>query len=140
MSPAMVTPSAVLGLSETEPSAVHQNILKGLPFSALERFEERSRLSTTEIGRLIRVPASTLARRRKADRLDPDESDRLYRLAAVFARATELFAGDAAAARDWLSRPVRGLGYQVPFDMAGTEAGSQLVLNLIGQLEHGVFP
>lgn len=139
MNPAVVTPSAVLGLDETEPSAVHQNILKGLPFSALERFEERSRLSTTEIGRLIRLPASTLARRRKADRLDPDESDRLYRLAAVFARATDLFAGDAAAARDWLSRPVRGLGEQVPFDLAGTEAGAKMVLDLIGRLEHGVF-
>ncbi|MBX9580322.1 MAG: DUF2384 domain-containing protein [Gemmataceae bacterium] len=139
MNPAVLSPSAVLGLKETEPSAVHQSILKGLPFSALQRFEEQSRLSGAEIGRLIRVPASTLARRRKAHRLDPDESDRLYRLAMVFARAAELFEGDAEAARRWLTGPVRGLGYQVPLDLAGTEAGAKMVLDIIGRLEHGVF-
>lgn len=139
MNPAVDTPSAVLGLKDTDPTAVHQSILRGLPFSALVRFEERSRLSAAEIGRLIRVPATTLARRRKAHRLDPDESDRLYRLAVVFARAAELFEGDAEAARRWLTGPVRGLGYQVPLDLAGTEAGAKMVLDLVGRLEHGVF-
>ena len=53
----------------------------------------------------------------------------------MFTRATDLFAGDVAAAREWLSNPVRGLGGKVPLDLAQTAVGAQMVLEVIGRLE-----
>jgi putative toxin-antitoxin system antitoxin component (TIGR02293 family) len=139
VSSAVLTPPAALGLRKAEPESVHESILEGLPFSALERFEKQSQLPEDTIARVVGIPPRTLARRRGEKRLKPDESDRLYRLAVVFARAAELFEGDAAAAREWLTKPVRGLGHRVPLELARTQAGAQMVLDLIGRLDHGVF-
>lgn len=137
---AAVSPPVCLGLDAAGPEQVHDRIREGFPFAALHKFEVYSQLSEDVIARVVGIPARTLARRKSADRLKPDESDRLYRLAEVFARATELMGGDTAAAKRWLTGPVRGVGYRNPIDLVETAAGTQLVLNLIGQLEHGVFP
>ena len=63
----------------------------------------------------------------------------LLRASRVFGRALELFEGDDAAARRWLSSPQRALGGSKPLSLAGTEVGTGLVEDLIGRLEHGVF-
>ncbi len=68
-----------------------------------------------------------------------DESDRLYRLPAVFRRAVDLFGGNVAAAHGWFTCPCRGLGGATPLEMTRTGVGAWEVENLIGRLEHGVF-
>jgi len=132
-------PGWCLGLSAHRPDAVHELLLAGLPYKSLETLIASSGLKQQEILHAAQLPASTLARRRKAKKLEPAESERLFRVARVFERAAELFEGDAAAARRWLTEPVRGLGYRVPLELARTQVGAQLVLDLIGRLEHGVF-
>jgi putative toxin-antitoxin system antitoxin component (TIGR02293 family) len=135
--PATLSAPAAVGLNTTDPGNVHARILSGLPFGALTKFVRVTGL--VDAARLIDLPERTLARRRDAKLLQPDESDRLYRLATVFVEAAELFGGDLAAAREWLSNPVRGLGDRVPLELTRTAVGTQLVLELIGRLEHGVF-
>lgn len=119
---------------------VIDELQRGLPYRRLTQFEKRSGLSLETIGRVIRVPRRTLARRKAAGRLGPVESERLYRLSELFAKAVHLFAGDAEQARDWLQAPQRAFGGTSPLEMAESEVGARQVEDLMIQLEHGVFP
>ena len=104
-------------------------------FAALQ---ELLGLGAEELAGHLCISRSTLIRRRKARRLDMQESDRLLRYARLYARAEETL-GDAASAREWLQTPARALGYVSPLEFAETEAGGREAENLLGRIEHGVF-
>ncbi len=128
-----------LGLTEHRPQYIHDRLLLGLPSNSVGAFVHNSGLKQQDILEAAQLPASTLSRRKKSAMLEPAESERLFRVAQVFERAADLFEGDAAAARRWLTEPVRGLGQRVPLELARTQIGAQLVLDLIGRLDRGVF-
>jgi putative toxin-antitoxin system antitoxin component (TIGR02293 family) len=130
--------AALLGLRRYDAPYVAEQVQRGLAFTAFERFVRNTALSAPELAQLIAVPPRTLARRRVAGRLGPDEADRLARLARVFARAVELFEGDVEGALRWLRRPARALGLVAPLTLASTDAGALEVESLIGRLEHGL--
>jgi putative toxin-antitoxin system antitoxin component (TIGR02293 family) len=129
---------ALLGLRSFDTAALLKRLEEGISYSAFERLKRRLSVSSQELADAALITHRTLARRKKAGRFGPDESDRLVRLSRVFARAIELFEGDVEGARSWLMRPVLGLGNAVPFEMARTEVGAREVEKLIHQLEHGV--
>ena len=111
----------------------------GLPFGRLVKFQKTAGMPMDDVARLVGIPRRTLARRQHEGRLRPDESDRVLRLSTLFDLATDLFEGDAAAARRWLGSPQLGLGGEIPFEFASTEVGAREVENLILRLEHGVI-
>jgi len=92
-----------------------------------------------EMADLAQIKIRTLSRRKARGRLEPDESDRLLRVARVFGKALELFEGDDEAARRWFSKPHKVLGGMSPAEMSKTDIGGLEVERLIGRLEHGVF-
>lgn len=57
----------------------------------------------------------------------------------VIAEAVELFEGDKAAAEQWLSTPVRGLGHKTPNELLTSEKDIEQIRTLIGRLEHGII-
>lgn len=128
-----------IGQSADSLFGIHGQVLDGLPYPTLARFAESSGLSVADVATGVEIPASTLARRKQSGRFSPDESERLYRLVMLFEQATELFEGDADAARRWLQQPLPALGYRVPLVLARTTFGARLVEDLIGRLEYGVF-
>lgn len=131
--------ASLLGLKDLDPLEIVKRIREGLTFRSLERFQENTRFSTEELADLVSIPARTLQRRKVRGRLDPEESDRLLRVARVFAKALELFEGDAEAARHWFHTPALALGDERPIHLARTELGSREVEALIDRLEHGVL-
>jgi len=118
---------------------LHDLIHEGLPFEYLERITSVLQVQPMIISKAICVASSTLARRAKAGRFNTLESDRLVALVAVFEGALCLFENDKAAATEWISSPVRGLGSKRPLDMLGTRLETKAVFDLIGQLEKGVL-
>jgi putative toxin-antitoxin system antitoxin component (TIGR02293 family) len=129
---------ALLGLRNYRPFKIYVLLRKGLSYSAFERFQRNTRLTSATIAELIQLPPRTLARRKEAGRFQPDESDRLVRVARVFGRSLELFEGDANAARHWLCSKQPLLGNLVPLELAGTDVGALEVEHLIGRIEHGI--
>lgn len=129
---------ALLGLRVYGPLELDRRVRRGLPHSAVIRFQRNTGLSTADLSDLMGIPARTLARRKHEGTLDPDESDRLLRAARVFGRGMELFEGDLAGARTWLTQPQPGLGGAIPLELARTDVGAQEVESLIGRLEHGI--
>jgi putative toxin-antitoxin system antitoxin component (TIGR02293 family) len=117
--------------------AVAKQIETGFSYSLMQRFREASGLPDSSIAAVVRVPQQTL--RRRAGRLSPDESERLLRISTLFEKSVELFDGDTAAARQWLTAPKKALAGETPLEFARTEVGAREVENLIGRLEHGVF-
>lgn len=128
----------LLGLEPDDPLKLVVRVQKGLSFAALERFQRNTALSTIDLAQVVQIPVRTLMRRKAQGRLQPDESDRLLRASRIFGRALELFEGDIAAARRWLSTPLRAFGGARPIAVAGTDVGAGEVDNLIGRLEHGI--
>jgi putative toxin-antitoxin system antitoxin component (TIGR02293 family) len=120
-------------------SELIDEVKSGFSFSTLRKFEHASGFPMTLIAQVLQIPPRTLARRRASGRLDSQESERLLRIALLFEKAVALFEGNSAAARDWMTRPVRALGYQQPLMYAQTEVGAREVEQVIGRLEHGVF-
>jgi putative toxin-antitoxin system antitoxin component (TIGR02293 family) len=116
-----------------------QHIERGFPFKSLESLSAASGLTVPAIAAVLGIPERTLARRRIAGRLNPDESERLLRVATVFTRAVDLFEGNVAAAVAWLTGPKKATGHRSPLAYSRTEVGAREVENLIGRLEHGVF-
>jgi putative toxin-antitoxin system antitoxin component (TIGR02293 family) len=129
----------LLGLAPAAVPNIVDAVRKGLSYRAFERFVTNTSLSTAASAALMDVPVRTLSRRKREERLQPDESDRLLRATRVMGRAIDLFEGDRAEAKQWLARPQRALGGATPFDLASTEVGALAVERLIDQLEHGIF-
>lgn len=114
------------------------SVEKGLPVSALDKLA--GRISPLDVRRFAYrvVPKPTLERRRKHKQpLTTDESDRLARVAKVFAIGLEVFR-DEAKVRDFLNRPHPMLDDKVPLDLAlATGPGADAVMNLLGRAAYG---
>jgi putative toxin-antitoxin system antitoxin component (TIGR02293 family) len=83
------------------------------------------------------VPKATLARRQLSRRLNSDESERLARLARIWAFAIDVWGSDAAA-QCFLADPHPLLGGRVPREVAtATEIGARAVEDLLGGLKYG---
>ena len=129
-----------LGLSEDSAEQV-AGIRRGFPATVIERLVGVLQLPQHSVLRIARIAPATLTRRRRSPegRLSPDESDRVYRIAAVFSHAVELFEGDMEAAARWFSEPAKALGGAAPVEQLDTDAGASQVHDLIGRLEYGVY-
>lgn len=75
--------------------------------------------------------------RRRAGTLGPDQSQQVYRLAAVWLLAVEVFQ-DGQKARGLLARPHSLLSGRSPIKVGiSSAAGLAQVTNLLGRLKHG---
>jgi putative toxin-antitoxin system antitoxin component (TIGR02293 family) len=121
------------GKTET-PLALAYGVLKGFPVSALDRLA--AMVCPHDVRRFTYrvVPKPTLERRRKAKKpLTTDESDRLVRIAKVFAFGLEIY-HDEAKVREFLTRPHVMLDNKTPLDVAlATSPGADAVINLMGR-------
>ena len=68
---------------------------------------------------------------------DPAETLKT-RLARVVAQAQDVFKS-ADAATSWLKRPNRGLNGHALVDLLDTDAGTEQVVELLDQIEYGVY-
>ena len=129
---------SLLGLRTYNTVDLHARLEAGLSFEALERLRKVLDLPLARISELLRISPRTLARRKEARRLHPDESDRLMRLSRLVGHTLRLFDGDLTHAREWMTDPQGALGGDTPLQFATTEIGAREVENLIGRLEHGI--
>lgn len=128
-----------LGIAPGDAAQIVRLVQEGFVFSRLTKLQKATELPWERIARFTAIPQRTITRRQKEGRLQSDESDRVLRASRIFDLATDLFMGDAVAARLWLERPQLGLGGAVPIEYAATDAGAREVENLIVRLQHGVF-
>lgn len=113
-------------------------VRSGMPYSAFEAIEARFDIGPSDLLRILRLPYRTLARRKKAGLLGPDESDRLVRLGRICGLAEDIFGSSAKAGR-WLREPNPALGDTPPLRWLDTDLGVKEVELLLSRIAHGVY-
>lgn len=117
---------------------IAKQIRKGLPFTLVENICLELNISQQELTKSIGINIRTLARRKKENKLQADEGDKLYRLVRIYALAIETFENKQVALR-WLNTPKTTLGGEVPLQWLDTDAGAREIEQLLGRIEHGIF-
>ena len=115
---------------------LRETVKAGLPYAALEALIGKFGLAREEAAAALHLPQRTIARRKKEQRLQADESDRLLRLARVGAQAVATLGSEEKAVQ-WLRRPNRALGKRVPLDLIDSDIGTRQVEEVLGRIEHG---
>lgn len=117
---------------------LYQCVQQGLEYAVLSRMASISGFSVQTLAAITGLSAYALHRARQCGRWSSMQSDRLIRTARVLHAAQALFGGDWGLARHWLITPQWALKDQRPLDCLLTEVESRVVLDLIGQIGHGI--
>src|SRR5712692_1202745 len=76
-----------LGLAAGSAAELIQQVERGFSFKTFHALESKSGLSGPALAALVGIPERTLARRKSAGKLTPEESERLLRISTVFEMA-----------------------------------------------------
>lgn len=136
----------LLGIAQDrkQPLEPSQMIAAGIPASAIAKVKQVTGLSEQQMALVVGISRRTLSRRIQqattdsSTRLTAAQSDRLYRLARIVARAVEVF-GDQVEAKQWLNEPKLALNGRSPLEVISTEPGVEQVDIMLGRIEHGIF-
>ena len=115
-------------------------VARGLPSASLDHavavFAAHG-VPSAAIYELIGTTRALVRKRRHYTRLSRDESDRLSRLARVSARAAEAL-GDAHKGARRLNTAHRALVGRRPITLLASDAGTTVVVAVLGRIEHAV--
>ena len=124
------------------PLDAHDMLLRGLPGQALNHLVDRLVVlrRTESLERAIGMSLRTFQRRKEAPArpLSPEQSGRAWKFAEILARATVVLDSQEAA-EQWLEEPAIGLDQRRPIDLLATQAGAELVEDLLQRIEYGVY-
>jgi putative toxin-antitoxin system antitoxin component (TIGR02293 family) len=127
----------VLGRQIRSEAQLEKCAREGFPLAVLQELVERAVLLPAELYRWI-IPRRTLAHRQKRkQRLSREESDRVSRVARIYALALETL-GEEEKAKRWLRRPLRQFRGRTPMEMLETDLGAHQVEVLLGRIGHGL--
>ena len=113
-----------------------QTVRRGAGLAEVQEILDTGTLTATELDHVV-LPRKTLAHRRKLGSLTPEQSDRLLRARRILDMAANTFGGQDKAGI-WLRRPSAILSGERPLDLLDTDAGTRMVENLLGRIDHGV--
>lgn len=120
----------------TEADAVRE-VTRGLPARSYRKLAETLGLSGSML-----IPESTLRRRLQDNaRFTEAESERLLRVARIYAEAVQLF-GDETRALDWLNTDqdwIPGQAPMTPLTLSTKDSGARLLESRLRQTAYGIF-
>ena len=120
---------------------VHEALQKGIPGGALVYLTKHiETLKPAEVGHAVGLSIRTVQRRAGTPRklLNKDQSSRTWKFAEILTTATQVFGSQSEAER-WLVTPAMALNQRRPVDLLASSAGVELVEQLLGRLEYGVY-
>lgn len=130
-----------LGRRITSRLDVHEAIESGIPGGALIHMVAQVKaMKPADVLQAVGVSVRTIQRRAGSPRrpLSQEQSGRAWKFAEVLTRASEVFGSQTAAER-WLSEPAMALDRRRPVDLLSSPVGVEIVEQLLGRIEHGVY-
>lgn len=129
--------ATILGLrKETRPLV--EVVRRGLPVSSFSAVASYADLTREALAEASAISLRTIQRRKGSDRLHTDESDRLARVARIYAFAEDVF-GSKEAAKAWMHAPNRAFDAARPLDMLDTDVAAREVEDALGRIGDGSF-
>lgn len=130
---------SALGLTGLSGLLRLDHVREGLPVAAFQRFAEASGVGLETLASALGISLRTVQRRNgSGERLDAGPSERLVRLAELYARTSSMTGSDDMASQ-WMQTPRDVFGGRTPFELAGSELGAREVEDLLSRIEYGVF-
>ncbi len=111
---------------------------RGLVSTEADRVARLLGISDKEMAPLLNQSIATFHRQAKAARLDAATSERLLVLGRLAQYGAKVFQDQGKFTR-WLRRPLRLLGDRSPLALMDSSTGVQLVEDVLGRIEYGVF-
>ncbi len=134
-----VSQKDTVSLSSLPVNKVVEIIEEGLPISVFKELCSLLDLSEKKLAQTLRIPVSTLSKRKKRGYFSTSESERIVRLMDLLKIAIRVFDSSIEFAKKWFRNPAKALGGATPLEYIRTEQGAREVENLMGRIEHGVF-
>ena len=131
--------AAVMGMGSHDRSLFELSaaVAEGLPKKVLKETVKHL-TSDSEMAKWISnhlIPLATYKRR--VEKLSPQESERVERLARVFATALDVW-GNEEDARHFLFAPHRMLNQKRPLDLAFSELGARQIEQILMNIQYGL--
>ncbi|MCM2460299.1 DUF2384 domain-containing protein [Pseudomonas sp. CG7] len=118
---------------------LHDVVRRRMPFPSFQFLAEILCIDEELLGKHMGISSELLSNAMTESFFSLYESRRLYGLIVALQASCELFEGDIQAARAFLLSPLRYFNSKAPLEMLITDEGASAVIDLIGQLEHGVL-
>lgn len=134
----------VLGGAQTIKNKVHNKMdliqltRSGLPKKSLDTLSTKLGISMEKLSQLLNISIRTLQRKNPTDKLSVHVSEHMLSIAEVIMRGTEVL-GSERSFETWLHSTLTSLDDRKPIDIMDTSIGTQLILNILGRIEHGVY-
>lgn len=132
---AMDVPASLVQLT---PLQLIDRSRQGLAGSEADRIARLLGVSDKEMAPLLNQSVATFHRQSKTGRLDAATSERLLLLGRLAHYGATVFQDQGKFTR-WLRRPLRLLGDRSPLALMDSSTGVQLVEDILGRIEYGVF-
>lgn len=127
---------AVFGKHPSE-LQVAEMVERGLPAQSVD-FLRTEGLTFSEVHEIV-LPARTLKHRKdKKQALSVEESDRTLRLARIMTLADQVFSNHQKALH-WLRNENQRLEGRAPLELLRSEAGGDLVRQMLYQIDEGIY-
>ena len=110
----------------------------GLPKKSLDTLSTKLGISMERLSQLLNISIRTLQRKSPTDKLSVHVSEHMLSIAEVVMRGTEVL-GSERSFETWLHSTLTSLDDRKPIDIMDTSIGTQLILNILGRIEHGVY-
>jgi len=110
----------------------------GIPKVALTNLATYLQLSLNQMAQILPISERTIQRYETAELFDRPISEQILHIARVAARGSQVF-GDKMKFLSWLRQPNTALANQTPLDLLKSRFGTDMVLDELGRMEHGVF-
>lgn len=111
---------------------------EGIKKSTLKSLAEYLGISMEMMSRLLHTSHRNIQRKDEDELLDTLKTEKVLELASFAQRGIEVI-GNKDAFIEWLHSPLMALGNKAPLDYLDTSFGIQMVIKVLGRLEHGVF-
>jgi putative toxin-antitoxin system antitoxin component (TIGR02293 family) len=110
----------------------------GLPKKTLNTLAKKLGISMERLSALLHISHRTLQRKAPSDHLSVHVSEQILSIAEVIRRGLEVM-GSQKNMELWLHSELPALDYKKPIDLMDTTFGTQIVLRILGRIEHGVY-
>jgi putative toxin-antitoxin system antitoxin component (TIGR02293 family) len=110
----------------------------GFTFGDLLILSKVLNLSLSDLTVIFNLSLRTLQRYDVAHKMDADASSKIIQLSILKEKGLSVF-GDQSSFNEWLKQPVPELENATPLSMLDTPFGYQILFQILGRMEHGIF-